>query len=40
MILPALDAMYRGDESLGSMIARLVPLMNEKLKDYKARVNY
>jgi multiple sugar transport system substrate-binding protein len=37
MILPALEGVYKGEESLDGMIARLTPLINEKLREYKAR---
>jgi ABC-type glycerol-3-phosphate transport system substrate-binding protein len=40
MILPALDGVYKGEESLDAMIARLTPLINEKLREYKARFDY
>jgi ABC-type glycerol-3-phosphate transport system substrate-binding protein len=40
MIRQALDGVYRGDESLDAMITRLTPLLNDKLREYKARFNY
>jgi hypothetical protein len=40
MILQALDGVYRGEESLDAMISRVTPLMNEKLREYRARFNY
>lgn len=40
MILPALNDVSRGAESLDAMLARMVPLMNEKIREYKARFNY
>ena len=40
MILQALDGVYRGDESLDAMISRVTPLMNEKVREYRARFSY
>jgi ABC-type glycerol-3-phosphate transport system substrate-binding protein len=40
MILQALDGVYRGEESLDAMISRLTPLLNEKLREYRARFGY
>jgi multiple sugar transport system substrate-binding protein len=40
MILDGLERVYKNEESLDAMIARLTPLMNEKLREYRARFGY
>jgi ABC-type glycerol-3-phosphate transport system substrate-binding protein len=40
MIQPGLDSVTRGAESLDVMLARVVPLMNQKIREYKARFSY
>jgi ABC-type glycerol-3-phosphate transport system substrate-binding protein len=40
LLVPALDGVARGQESLDAMIDRLVPAMNEKLKEYRTRYGY
>jgi multiple sugar transport system substrate-binding protein len=40
LLVPALDGVAAGQESLDAMLDRLVPAMNEKLKEYRARYGY
>jgi hypothetical protein len=40
MLVPALDGVASGQESLDAMIDRLVPAMNEKIKEYRTRNGY
>jgi multiple sugar transport system substrate-binding protein len=40
LLVPGLDAVAIGQESLDAMIARLMPAMNQKLTEYKTRYAY
>ena len=40
MLLQGLDGVFKNEESLDAMISRLTPLLNEKLREYKARFGY
>jgi multiple sugar transport system substrate-binding protein len=40
MVLDALNAVVKGDESLDAMIARMTPLLNDKLREWRGRFDY
>ena len=40
MIEPALDLVARGDELLEAMLARLTPLLNQKVQEYRTQFGY
>jgi multiple sugar transport system substrate-binding protein len=40
MLVPGLDAVAKGQESLDAMIARLTPAMNQKISEFRSRYGY
>lgn len=40
MLIDGLNSVIRGDESLDAMFSRVGPLVNDKLREYRARYNY